>query len=135
MSMHLDVTYTPYATSSRGGTGDIITFTQFEKGGLLSESCDDAESGDKSDDDSTMLPLISEEEMDMMDSVVDSDDEYMSTEMLEDICEGIQFNPSVNRREARYRIRDHIKQRNLEWKGALNATQKMGKYLHKCLRL
>ena len=32
MSMHPDVTYTPYATSSRGETGDIITFTQFEEG-------------------------------------------------------------------------------------------------------
>ena len=32
-----------------------------------------------------MPPLISEEEMDAMDSGDESDDEYMSTEMLEEI--------------------------------------------------
>ena len=30
MAMRLSVTYTPYATSSKEQTGDLITFTQFE---------------------------------------------------------------------------------------------------------
>ena len=50
MNMHPYVTYTPYATYPKEQTGDIITFTQFEEGNLLSETNDDAESGDKSDD-------------------------------------------------------------------------------------
>ena len=36
MVMRPDVSYTPYATSSREQTGNIITFTQFEEGNLLS---------------------------------------------------------------------------------------------------
>ena len=35
----------------REKTGYIITFAQFEEGGLLSETRDDAESGGESDDD------------------------------------------------------------------------------------
>ena len=38
MAMHPAVSYTFYATSSREKTGDIITFVQFEEGGLLSET-------------------------------------------------------------------------------------------------
>ena len=41
----------------------------------------------------------------------------MSTDMLEDICDGGQSRPSINRREARYNIRDSFKQRQAEWKG------------------
>ena len=55
----------------------------------------------------------------------------MSTEMLEYIRDGSQSRPSVNMREARYKISDHIKQRQLEWKEALKATLNMGKGLHK----
>ena len=50
MAMLPSVVYTPYATSPREKTGDIIMFTQFEEGDLLSESRDNAKSGDKSDD-------------------------------------------------------------------------------------
>ena len=46
--MHLSVTYTPCDTSSREQAGDIIMFAHFEEGGLLSETCDDTESGDES---------------------------------------------------------------------------------------
>ena len=60
MAMPLSVTYTPCDTSSREKTIDIIRFTQFEEGNLLSKTRKDAESGDKSDDDSIMLPLLSE---------------------------------------------------------------------------
>ena len=48
--MRLSVTYTPCATSPRKKTGDITTFTQFEEDNLLSETRNDAESGDKSND-------------------------------------------------------------------------------------
>ena len=53
------VKYTPCATSSREQTGNIITFAQFEEGNLLSETRNDAESGDKSGDNSIMPTLIS----------------------------------------------------------------------------
>ena len=43
-------------------------FAQFEEENLLSETRDDAESGEKSDENSVMPLLISEEEMDAMDS-------------------------------------------------------------------
>ena len=42
MAIHLAVSYTPYTTSSKEKTGDIVTFTQFEETNLLSETCDDA---------------------------------------------------------------------------------------------
>ena len=86
------VSYTPYDTYSRKKTGDIIAFTQFEEGNLLSETQnllsetrDNTESGNKSDDISTLPPLISKEEMDAMSKGDDFDAEPMSTEMLEEI--------------------------------------------------
>ena len=77
--MRPSMTYTPRATYLREETGDIITFAQFEEGSLLSETHNNAKSGDKYDDDSIMLPLISEEEIDVMDSGDESDDDPMST--------------------------------------------------------
>ena len=82
-----------------------------------------------------MPPLPSEEEMDAMDSINDSDDETMSMEMLEDIRDGSQYDPNANRREAHYKIRDHIKQRQPEWKRALKFMRNMGKGYIRCLRL
>ena len=67
MDMRSSVTYTPCATYLRGKTGDIITFAQFEEGNISSETnspsdiCNDAESNEKSDDDSIIPPLISKE--------------------------------------------------------------------------
>ena len=107
---------------------------QFEKGNLLSETCYNAESGSKYDDDFTMPQLISEDKIDAMDSGDESDDEHMSTEMLEDIRDVSQSHPSVNRREACYKIRDHIKQSQVEWKGAVLSTRNMGKGLHKVFK-
>ena len=49
MAMRPEVTYTAYATSSKEKTGDVITFAQFEEGNILTETRNDAESGDKSD--------------------------------------------------------------------------------------
>ena len=37
MAMRLAVTYTPYATSAKEQTGDVVTFAQFEEGNLLTE--------------------------------------------------------------------------------------------------
>ena len=105
MAIQTDVSYTPRATSSREQTGNIVTFSQFEEVNLLSETQnllsktrDDTESGNKYDKNSTMPPLSSEEEMDVMSSVNESDAEPMSTDMLEDIRDGSQSHPSLNRR-------------------------------------
>ena len=58
----------------------------------------------------------------------------MSKEMLEDIRDWSQSHPNINRREARYKIQDHIKQRQSEWKGYLKDMQKMGKGLQKVFK-
>ena len=60
MAMRPAVTYTPYDTSSKEQTGDAITFTQFEEGHILTETRNDAESGDESNNESIMM---SEQEM------------------------------------------------------------------------
>ena len=62
-------------------------FAQFEEGVLLSETRNDRESGDKYDDDSNIAPLVSESEMDAMSTGDESDDEPISTDMLEDILD------------------------------------------------
>ena len=69
-----------------------------------------------------------------MDSGDESDDDHIYTQMLEDICDVSQSHPNVNRRETRYKIRDRIKQRKSEWKGALKTTQNIGKGLHKVFK-
>ena len=72
--------------------------------------------------------------MDAMDSVDESNHELIYMEMLEDIRDGSQTHPNVNRREDRYKIRYCIKQIQSEWKGALNDFQRMGKGLHKVFK-
>ena len=57
-----------------------------------------------------------------MDYGDESDHDLISTEMLEDIRDRSQTHPDVNRREARYKIRDCIMQRKSERKGALKDT-------------
>ena len=54
--------------------------------------------------------------MDAMDSGNESDSELMSAEMLEYIFDNSKSHLSVNRREARYKIRDLIKKIQAEWK-------------------
>ena len=81
-----------------------------------------------------MPPLLSKEEMDVMYSGDESDDEYISTEMLEEIWDVSKSHTNVNRREAHYKIRDRIKQTKSEWKGALTATRNMSKGLHKVFK-
>ena len=58
-----------------------------------------------------MPPVLSKEEIDAMDSGNKSDDEHMSTNMLEYICGSSQYHPNVNRREARYKICKRINNR------------------------
>ena len=110
MAVQLAVSCIAYAASSKEQTGDIITFTQFEEGNLSSTTRNDTESGNKSDDDSTIAPLMSEEKMDVMSSDDDNDVEPISTDMLEDISDGSQSHTSINSREACYNIRDSFKQ-------------------------
>ena len=54
--------------------------------------------------------------MDETSSGNESDVEPIPTDMLEEICDGSQSCPSINRREACYKIHYHIKQRREEWK-------------------
>ena len=62
--MRLTVTYTPYATSSNKQTGDVITFTNFKDGNILTETCNDTEIGDESNSESIMM---SEQDMENLD--------------------------------------------------------------------
>ena len=80
-----------------------------------------------------MPPLLSKEDMDAMDYGDESDQDIISTKMLEDIFDGSQIHPNFNRREARYKIRDCIKQ--IQWeRKALKPTRNMGKGLHKVFK-
>ena len=128
MAMRPAVMYTPYMTSLREQTGDVITFAQFEEGNIITETRNDAESGDESDDESIMM---SKQDMENRDSNEQSDHDLISTEMLPIICDGSQTHPNVNKREVRYKIPDRDRQKQPEWKGALKATQSMGKGLYK----
>ena len=44
--MRPEVTYTSYDMSLKEQSGDVITFAQIEEGNILTETCDNAESGD-----------------------------------------------------------------------------------------
>ena len=99
--MSPDVSYIPCVTSWSRKTGNMTTFVKFEEGSLLYETRDNVEIGDEYDDNSTISPWIIEEEMDAMDSGNGSEDELMSTEMLEDICDSSKSHTIENRREAR----------------------------------
>ena len=107
MAMRPAVTYTLYATSSKEQTGNGITFAQFEKGDLISETCNDTESGDESDSKSIMM---SKKDMENLDETEKFNDDLKSTETLHDIRDGNQTHPKINKREACMTIRDRIKQ-------------------------
>ena len=47
--------------------------------------------------------------------------------MLHDIPDGNQTHPNIDKRETRLKIRDHIKQKELQWKGELRPTHKWEK--------
>ena len=77
--------------------------------------------------------MMSKQDMDNLDSSDGSDHYLISTEMLQDIRDGSQTHPNVNKREERYKIRDRIMQKELQRKGVLKATRNTGKVLHKVL--
>ena len=52
--------------------------------------------------------MMSEQDMEDINSGDESDHDLISTEMLEDIRERSQTHPHVNRIEARYKIRSRI---------------------------
>ena len=81
-----------------------------------------------------MPPLLSEEYIDAMDYGDKSDRDLISTEMLEDIHDGSQTHPNVNRREAHCNIRYLINQGQSEFKGALKSTLRMVKGSHKLFK-
>ena len=55
--------------------------------------------------------MMSKQYMENLDSNEKSDHDLISTEMLEDIRDGSQTHPNVNKREARYKIRDRVRQK------------------------
>ena len=65
---------------------------------------------------------MNEQDMDAINSGDESDHDIISTEMLEDIYDGSQTHPNVNRIEARYKIRDRVRQNESQWKEALKDT-------------
>ena len=69
-----------------------------------------------------------------MDFGNESDHDLISTEMLEDIRDRSQSRPNINQREARCIIRDRIRHRQSECKGALKAKRNMGKGLNKLFK-
>ena len=93
--MRPEVTYTPYDMSSKGQTGDVITFAHFEEGNLLSETRNDTESGDESDSKSIMM---SEQYMENFDKTEEFDDDLISTETLHVIRDGNQTHPNIDKR-------------------------------------
>ena len=94
MAMHPEVTYTPYATSSKEQTGNVITFAQFEEGNLLSETRNNTESGDESDSESIMT---SKKYMENLNKTEKFDDNLISTETLHDIRDGNQTHPKIKK--------------------------------------
>ena len=93
--MRTAVKYTLYATSSREQNGDVIRFTQFEEGNIWTKTRNDAESGDKFNNKSIMM---SEQDMENLDSNDESDHDLISTDTLEDIREGSQTHTNINKR-------------------------------------
>ena len=75
-------------------------FVQFEEGNILTETSNDAESGDEYGNESIMM---SEQDMDAINSDDDSDHDFISTEMFEDIRDRSQTHPNVNRRDGHYK--------------------------------
>ena len=79
MVMRPSVVYTPCAMFSSGKTGNILTFIQFEEGGILTKIHNNAEIVDESDGNSIMPTLLSKEEIDSTDSVDESYHDLIST--------------------------------------------------------
>ena len=59
--------------------------------------------------------MMNKQDIENINSGDESDHDLISTDMLEDICDGSQTHLNVNRRKAHNKIRDLIRQRQLEW--------------------
>ena len=51
---------------------------------------------------------MSKQDIDVINYDDESDHDIISTEILEDICDEKKTHPYVNKREARYKIRDRV---------------------------
>ena len=122
------VTYTPYATSSKEQNGNVLTFAQFEEGDLLSETRTDTESSDEYDSESIVM---SEQDMENLDEKERFDDDHISTETLQKIVTEIRPTRTFIKGKHVLKCMIALRKKKLEWKGALRATHKMGKGLHK----
>ena len=58
--------------------------------------------------------MMSEQDMENLDEKGKFDEDLISTETLHDICDGNQTHPSIYKREARLKLRDHIKKKKFE---------------------
>ena len=56
--------------------------------------------------------MMSEQDMENIDSNEQSDQDLISTDMLQDIRDGIQTHLNVNKREACYKTHDRVRQSN-----------------------
>ena len=72
--------------------------------------------------------------MNVMDSVYESEDEPMCTDMLKGVRDGSKSRLSINRRESCCKIYDPIRGIQTEWKVELLYTLNMGKGLHKVFK-
>ena len=75
--------------------------------------------------------MMNEQDMENINEKEKSNDELISTETLHDIRDVNQTHLNIDKKEARCKIRDRVKQMQSEWKGALKAKRNMGKGLHK----
>ena len=57
--------------------------------------------------------MMSEQDMENLNEKWKFDDNLISTETLHDIPDGNQTHPNIDKREARIKTRDHIKQNKL----------------------
>ena len=67
--------------------------------------------------------MMSKQDMEILNYDENSDHDLLSTEMLGDICDGSQTHLNVNKREARCKIRDRIRQKESQWKGELKLRE------------
>ena len=98
MAISPTLTYTPYATSLKEQTDDVFTFAKFEEKNIITETRNDAESGDKSNSE---IFMMSKQYMDAINSGDESNHDIISAEILVNIRDKSQTHPNVNRREAR----------------------------------
>ena len=59
---------------------------------------------------------MNKQDMENLDSNEKSNRYLISTEMLEDIHDGSQTHPTVNKTETSYQIRDRVRRKESQWK-------------------